>query len=855
MLSDWHVGTGAGRPGSIDKLLARDADGFPYVPAKTVNGIWRDAMETLTLGLDGGNDGAWSKWVEEIFGIQPNQLQGVQPNETQAHELQRRVKKGRGTYSFSLLAIQPARMSQNFRGHIDKAVNAVAGKEEQKRQRRRILSALTFIKPGVAINEQTGTAATDFLRFEEMGRAGTVLEAECELNLEKAEPEAQKTIWYLLLLSAQLVERVGGKRRRGAGLCKLKIVDCNDSQITEAINHLKEKQKEQGAATQQTESSDKKTDVAEIDQRSIIREASKNERAEGAIENENVDGWQTLEFSLHLQTPISIVTATLGNVSEALDYVPGTYLLPHITKVLREKLGDKVFQAVAYGDLQILPAMIEINNARGLPVPKAIYYDKVGGGFNRQKFDEQKKARSTVYNLFTEPVEIKMGEQKKSYRSGYISSLNENGKKLPTYKNKPKTLLMHNTVKDDIQRPHEDVGGVYSREAIAAGTCLRGEIRLKKSLASGLDANWWTELNGSVRLGISRKDDYGLAKLHIWLKEQKGENKNGDSKANSEKGSNSKLTVYLESDMLLRNANLRQTNLVEDLKEVLENELAVTLSNPLPLIHTRRIESWHEGWGFPRPTLIAMAAGSCVVFEVDGNSTVDKLHDKLQEVEARGVGERRGEGYGRVRFNPPLLTEKINGWMKAENLDDTKLQTNGAANNLSDEEKRFAELIEEAAWREELKVAVLKIADDLQKRKKIFAFDSEHSEPPMSQVGGLRSAISRLQEEKDATVVIAWLEHLKSTSKRRDRWAKNKDEAEAKLNKIKKLLENKSRKQKPDDEPQNVWEWLEGPFKAPLTLVRSKEDLQKKFWAEAVRSLFDACARAHKRELEKKGGN
>ena len=52
MLSDWHIGTGAGIPGSVDKKIIRDRDGFPFMPAKTINGIWRDALETLAYGLD-----------------------------------------------------------------------------------------------------------------------------------------------------------------------------------------------------------------------------------------------------------------------------------------------------------------------------------------------------------------------------------------------------------------------------------------------------------------------------------------------------------------------------------------------------------------------------------------------------------------------------------------------------------------------------------------------------------------------------------------------------------------------------------------------------------------------------------
>ena len=34
--SDWHIGTGAGIPGSIDRACALDQDGLPYVPGWTI---------------------------------------------------------------------------------------------------------------------------------------------------------------------------------------------------------------------------------------------------------------------------------------------------------------------------------------------------------------------------------------------------------------------------------------------------------------------------------------------------------------------------------------------------------------------------------------------------------------------------------------------------------------------------------------------------------------------------------------------------------------------------------------------------------------------------------------------------
>ena len=52
--SDWHIGTGAGIPGSVDRQVLRDGDGLPYVPGKTLTGILRDAAEWVADTRGGG---------------------------------------------------------------------------------------------------------------------------------------------------------------------------------------------------------------------------------------------------------------------------------------------------------------------------------------------------------------------------------------------------------------------------------------------------------------------------------------------------------------------------------------------------------------------------------------------------------------------------------------------------------------------------------------------------------------------------------------------------------------------------------------------------------------------------------
>lgn len=62
-LADWHVGEGAGRPGHVDRLVRRDpADGLPFLPAKTLTGILRDAAEAVAHGLGGG----WPRTFDAI---------------------------------------------------------------------------------------------------------------------------------------------------------------------------------------------------------------------------------------------------------------------------------------------------------------------------------------------------------------------------------------------------------------------------------------------------------------------------------------------------------------------------------------------------------------------------------------------------------------------------------------------------------------------------------------------------------------------------------------------------------------------------------------------------------------------
>lgn len=764
MDSDWQIGTGAGIPGSVDELVSKDVEGFPQIPAKTLVGIWRDALERLCDGLGNG----WSDWVEVIFGNQPNVEKN--PNKKPVP---------------AILSIQPARISENLRAKI--------GDDKRLKQ------ALTFVKVGVKIDEQSGTSETNMLRFEEMGRVGTVLEANVECE------KMNETVSALLILSAKLVERIGGKRRRGAGKCKLEIVGVTKTDIENAV----------GTIRNETKSEDRS--VAEVNGTFV----------------QNASDWKTCEYTLMLETPVSIVTAVLGNVSETLDFVPGTYLISYFVK----HFGQDLFSEIQYNNFQISPATICIDGERSFPVPKI---------FAKEKMKKADAEKEEVYNRLLEHLEGK--EQTKPIREGFVSDLHSADIK---YATTPQTILMHNAVEDEVQRPTADVVGVYSREAIKSGTVLKGEIRFRN-----LDIDF-SNLNGNVRIGTSKKDDYGLARIEFGVPKE-FEPKSGIK--------SKELILYLASDVMLRNGNLRQTNLVKDLAKELSEKLSAKLTEAKAekglissLIQIRRIESWQTSWGFPRPTLTLMQAGSVVVFEIpnfESFSETEKtdFRTKLKELEKDGIGERRGEGYGQIIFNPPILTIPKPVWNK-----EVTTRANDSKGNSEIEDKEFAKLIEETAWREELKLAVSKIAATENLRKNIFGFEIERnkkgqvtkSNPAMSQIGGLRSVVMRLQDFKDKTLVIDWLKHLKATDNRIKKWDKENNTERANQlinNKLIPLFDNLEKVWLIlcDTEIDGVKVW-----NAPITLVHTKDDLQKKLWAESVKSLFYACQQAHKRDIEK----
>jgi len=824
MDSDWHIGSGTGRRGDIDRLVKRDRNGLPYLPAKTITGIWRDACELLATGLDEGTvidedtkKGYFSQLVDYLFGDQPALAEGA-------------------------IATSPREAALSVRAaHFPEALsNALKDKPILK-------EAISFVKVGVTIDVNNGCAIEDNLRFEEVVRGGITLTSDCQLKLP-VESELQKLCFALIVASTKFFEKIGGKRRRGNGHCSVKI---ESVPIDEWITWL-------GEYLSSDQLSLPKIPELNID---------KNESQEGDLIKGKENSWQTIRLQIEAISPIVISQRTVGNVVETLDYIPGTHLLRMVRRQLvkhNPELALSIDTAIAHNDMVVTNATIAIGDRQSYPTPFILAGEKMGGGIAKS---------AKIYNRFADqsPKDIQL----KSERGGYLACAIADGKPTyPIYQTVGITAETHNIVEDAVQRPTEKTGGVYTYEAIAAGTVFQAEVRLHKHIANSIaqtQDRWQKILGGETAIGQSKKDDYG--RVSVTVLELENQISFSSTTANT-------LAVWLLSDVLLRDERLRPTTDPEYLRAEIQKHLGIELklfdsdkpksqeeSSISLLTRSHRIDSWQVRWQKPRPSLVGIGAGSCLHFEIPSGVVTEekirKMKKSLTEIERSGIGERRAEGYGQVCFNHPLLSQPLSELKltKTDNISDVE-----SVSPLIPEHP-YARTIERAAWQKAIQQKVLAKAED---RKTLLYIGVEKDKPRMSQLGALRSVLSNLQSFSDAPQAIRWLNHLEERRNRCEKWHPES------LEKIKKYLtkENliwidlelyiappsKTETGTSADFDKEKWaeelrKWAEELRKlvAPITLTETGADiLKQELWAEALYALVDACIRAHKRELESK---
>lgn len=190
----WHIGTGRGSGQNLDALVEKDEHGLPFIPGKTVKGLFRDAFFKLD---------AWSNQshTDLLFGIRTAEGEKTR-DETQA-----------GILRFSNL-------------HLIERDYLI---EQDANNENKLIPHLFQTQASTAIDEKTGSAKEKSLRMIEVVVPVTLI-GEIDYLPPIADSEwgqkQQALVEILpnqLATAASLITHIGANKNRGMGRVRLEV--------------------------------------------------------------------------------------------------------------------------------------------------------------------------------------------------------------------------------------------------------------------------------------------------------------------------------------------------------------------------------------------------------------------------------------------------------------------------------------------------------------------------------------------------------------------------------------------------------------------------------------------------------
>lgn len=331
------------------------------------------------------------------------------------------------------------------------------------------------------------------------------------------------------------------------------------------------------------------------------------------------------------------------NTVSTYDFIPGTTVLGIFAcKYINYKIDigiaantDETFKRifldgnVKFSNCYVIGKDSNSENEM-LPLPKALNHHKR----NTDKYYNY--INDEIYDEIT-TGKIDKSDLKSASGYGYIHGKNIYNKNVQTGLN-----FHHKRNKDT---GSSEKGMIFNYEYIKPGTVFHGEMignkadleDLKKLIAD----------NEIVRAGRSKSAQYGEV-LFYW---------GGDiSEIEVITKDNGTYAITLISDLIIYNKNGMPSTDYHDLEEYLKkasgsDELKISKM----FLYQDYFENFVAHWKLKKPMETCFAKGSCFIME-----GIDEA--KLNEWETNGIGERTGEGFGRIKVNYPdsSITEFTN---------------------------------------------------------------------------------------------------------------------------------------------------------------------------------------------------
>lgn len=192
-LTYWHIGTGRGSGQNLDALVEKDEHGLPYIPGKTIKGLFRDACYKMDKWQS-------THYTDLLFGVRT------------AEDEQTRDETTPGRLRFGNLNL----IERDYLIQPDKQGDEAKSK---------LIPHLFQTQASTAIDEETGSAKEKSLRMIEV-----VIPAKLEGGIEylpsihdEKPPMSLEELAKLLEQAASLITHIGANKNRGMGRVRLEV--------------------------------------------------------------------------------------------------------------------------------------------------------------------------------------------------------------------------------------------------------------------------------------------------------------------------------------------------------------------------------------------------------------------------------------------------------------------------------------------------------------------------------------------------------------------------------------------------------------------------------------------------------
>lgn len=600
------LGSGSGRGSLIDSDIVFDDNGLPFFPARRLKGLLREsAAEVLEMLEQAGLKGFVAITIEELFGSP------TCPSAIRIHNLYPQ------DYTNTVKYLKY--IGQEFPHLINKAA---------------VMNALTDIRQKTAIDDKKGCAKENSLRTIRVLKNTTELYFQGEFEVLRL--ERREEIETLLALACQNLKRAGSGRNRGWGNISCRILSDDGIDLGQkVIQELAQWDKNDKRPEQPEKIEEVKPDSSK--QQLVITNPSYTHK---------------LEYRITNTSPL-LFAAPDGdeNMVTSMDYIPGTALHGFFANQLIRK--NIYATDYAHKDAKFkswfLDGTLCFSNAY------LVYKESDYSEFPLQPtplFLHTDKQKEKVKNL------IATYEKDTKAIGGYCNII---GNDLIT-KNPDKAVNFHlvrnsssNKARERLEG-HGDDGGIFHYQAIKENQDFHGYILgTEESLQAFLD-NFCQDSTAEIHIGRSISTQYGKAEItfdKVTVYEPSIDYclfPNEDQEDDKYYLDYNQVVLYLISPLVLYNSRGYPELSLQELIAYLKTRLGVTGINIIKSfckVETR--DAFISHWKIHESIFRYFAAGSSFLLAFDQD--IDKnLESKLNLIMREGLGEKRNQGYGQVRF-------------------------------------------------------------------------------------------------------------------------------------------------------------------------------------------------------------